>query len=232
MKRSLLGLSCLLGLMSGSLTVDGQDAPQESKADRWEAAVKSFEDQDAKSPLARGANLFVGSSSIRLWKLETSFPENVCLNRGFGGSHLSDSARYAERLVIPYKPRVVVVYAGDNDIASGKTANDVFASYRELRDKIQSALPDAKIVFVCIKPSPSRWKLRDEAIKANKLIQEEIEKGKNQIYIDVWNPMLGSDGMPRPELYVKDQLHMSETGYSIWNKLVEPHLASMNGATK
>lgn len=203
----------------------GDDKPKPPNEDRWEASIKAFEEVDRKQTPPSGGNVFVGSSSIRLWKLEPSFPKHVCLNRGFGGSQLADSAKYAERIVIAYKPRVVVVYAGDNDISGGKTPETVFADYRSHRDKIQAALPETKIVFISIKPSPSRWKLRDKAQEANRLIREEIEKGKNQTFVDVWTPMLGPDGMPRAELFLKDQLHMNETGYEVWNKLIEPHLA-------
>jgi lysophospholipase L1-like esterase len=212
----LIAVSCAMAL--------GQEAQKPAEADKWEAAIKTFEDQARKTPVAEGANLFVGSSSIRLWKLESSFPNHACVNHGFGGSQLGDSAKYAERIVIPHKPRVVVVYAGDNDIAAGKTPEAVFADYRSLRDKLHAALPETKLVFVSIKPSPSRWKLREKGLEANRLIREEIARGKNQVFVDIWTPMLGDDGMPRPELFVKDNLHMSDAGYATWNKLVEPHL--------
>ena len=202
----------------------GDEPAKPPAADPWEPAIKSFEDQDRKSPPATEAIVFVGSSSIRMWKLDTSFPKHVCLNRGFGGSQLGDAARYADRIVIPYKPRVVVLYGGDNDLNAGKSPESVFANYRAFRDKVRAALPETKIVFVSIKPSPSRWKLREKALEANRLIRAEIEQGKGLVYIDVWMPMLGDDGMPRAELFLKDQLHMNETGYAIWNKLVEPHL--------
>ena len=142
---------------------------------------------------------------------------------------MGDSVKYAERIVIAYKPRVVVVYAGDNDLNAGQTAEAVFANYRVFRDKVQTALPETKIVFVAIKPSPSRWKLREKALDANRLIRDEIAKGKKQIFVDVWMPMLGDDGMPRPELFLKDQLHMNDAGYAIWSKLIEPHLAATGG---
>ena len=208
-----VGFACSTGL--------GQD----TAADRWEPEIRKFEEQDKKSPPSAGANLFVGSSSIGLWKLPASFPNHVCINRGFGGSQLADSARYAERIVIPSKPSVVVLYAGDNDIASGKTPLAVRDDYRILRDKIQAALPETKIVVISLKPSPSRWKFREQAQEANRLLREEVAAGKNQTFVDVWKPMLGEDGMPRADLFVKDNLHMNETGYKVWNGLVEPHLA-------
>lgn len=220
---AILNVSVMLAW--SSVTV-GDEAPKPPAADRWEAAIKAFEVQDQKTPPPLAANVFVGSSSIRMWKLDASFPSHPCLNRGFGGSQMSDSVKYAERIVIPYKPRVVVVYAGDNDLNAGKTPEVVFADYCAFRDKIHAALPETKIVFVSIKPSSSRWKLHEKALEANRLIREEIAQGRNQIFIDVWTPMLGEDGMPRPELFLKDNLHLNESGYEIWNKLVEPHLAA------
>ncbi len=223
---AVLSLAVVLALAGRTV---GDEAPKPSEADRWEPAIKAFEDQDRKTPPRAGGNVFVGSSSIRMWKLDAGFPKHAVSNRGFGGSQLGDSARYADRIVIPYQPRVVVVYAGDNDLNAGKTPAAVFADYRALRDKIHAALPETKIVFVSIKPSPSRWKLREKAREANRFIREEIAQGQGQVFVDVWTPMLGEDGMPRAELFLKDQLHMNEAGYEIWNKLVEPHLAAVGG---
>ncbi len=220
---------CVASVLALASVAISQETPKLPEADRWETAIKAFEVQDQQSPPASEANVFVGSSSIRMWKLDASFPKHACVNRGFGGSQLGDSVKYAERIVIAYKPRVVVVYAGDNDLNAGKTAEAVFANYRAFRDKVHTAMPETKIVFVAIKPSPSRWKLREKALDANRLIRDEIAKGKNQIFIDVWMPMLGDDGMPRAELFLKDQLHMNDAGYAIWTKLVEPHLAATGG---
>lgn len=200
---------------------------QETKppaADKWEPEIRKFEEQAQKSPLPADANLFVGSSSIRMWKVQSSFPKHATINRGFGGSQLGDSAKYAERLVVAAKPRVVILYAGDNDIASGKSPETIRNDYRTFRDKIQTALPDTKIVVIAVKPSPSRWKFREQAQETNRLLRAEIEAGKNQVFVDVWPAMLGDDGQPRPDLFLKDNLHMNETGYKIWNELIEPHL--------
>ena len=227
-KRDVVSMCVASVLVLASVAIS-QETPKPPEADRWEAAITAFEMQDQKSAPAVGANVFVGSSSIRMWKLEGSFPQHACVNRGFGGSQLGDSVKYAERIVIAYKPRVVVVYAGDNDLNAGKTPEAVFTNYRAFRDKVQAALPETRIVFVAIKPSPSRWKLREKALEANRIIRDEIAKGKNQAYVDVWTPMLGDDGMPRAELFLKDQLHMNDAGYAIWTKLVEPHLAAAGG---
>jgi lysophospholipase L1-like esterase len=192
--------------------------------DKWEVEIRKFEDADRKTPPAEGANAFIGSSSIRMWKLGSSFPNQICLNRGFGGSEMADSARYVDRIVLPAKPKVIVLYAGDNDIANKKTPTQVRDGYRIFRDKVQAALPEAKIVLIGLKPSPSRWKLREAALEANRLLRAEAMAGTNQTFVDVWPAMLADDGMPKPELFLKDNLHMTDAGYRIWNELIEPHL--------
>ena len=200
--------------------------------DRWEPAIRKFEEQDRQSPPPPGGNVFVGSSSIVRWKLADSFPDYACVNRGFGGSQLADSVRYAERIVTPYKPRVVVLYAGDNDLAAGKSPEAVRDDYKQFVAKVRPKLPDAKIVFVAIKPSPSRWALADKSRTANRLIIEAMRDDPKQVFVDVWPAMLGPDGTPRPELFVADKLHLSAEGYRIWAALVKPHLVANAAATR
>jgi lysophospholipase L1-like esterase len=214
---------CLLIVLNAAR---GQEpnAPAVVDPDRFEADIRKFEQADLASPPPVGANLFVGSSSIRRWKLDASFPNFTCINRGFGGSEMSDSAKYVERIVIPARPKVVVLYAGDNDIAKKKTPTTVRDDYRVFRDTLHKALPATKIVVIGLKPSPSRWKLREEAQEANRLLQIETKEGQNQVFVDVWAAMLDDAGLPREDLYVEDKLHLSDAGYKIWNDLLTPHL--------
>lgn len=193
-------------------------------ANKFEPDIVKFEKQDAEMPPAKGGNLFVGSSSVRMWKLKESFPEHECLNRGFGGSQLSDVVHYVDRIVIPYAPKVIVLYAGDNDIGNKRTATQVHADYLTFVQQVRAKLPETKIVWVAIKPSIKRWALRDVGIAANEAIRADIAAGKGDAYVDIWGPMLGDDGLPRPELYLADGLHLTPAGYAVWNKLVEPHL--------
>jgi lysophospholipase L1-like esterase len=226
--NSPLKLALVIGILISSACAHCSRAQEAAPpaAERWEPEIRKFEEADQKSAPPIGANLFIGSSSIRLWKLNDGFPGYTCINRGFGGSQMVDSARYAERIVIPYKPRVVVLYAGDNDLNSGKSPATVLEDYRRFRDTVQKGLPESRIVVIGIKPSPSRWKLHDKAQEANRLLREEIAAGRNQVFVDVWMPMLGDDGQPRPDLFVKDNLHMNEAGYKVWNDLVRPHLVA------
>ncbi|MDB5344017.1 MAG: lipolytic protein family [Schlesneria sp.] len=209
----------VLGLCA---VLPAQDA--KPAVDKWEAEIRKFEEADQKSPPAEGANAFIGSSSIRMWKLGSSFPNRSCLNRGFGGSEMADSARYVDRIVLSAKPKVIVLYAGDNDIANKNRPTQVRDGYRIFRDKVQATLPETVIVLIGLKPSPSRWKLREAALEANQLLRAEVMAGTNQTFVDVWPAMLGEDGMPNPELFQKDNLHMTDAGYRIWNELIEPHL--------
>jgi lysophospholipase L1-like esterase len=220
--RAIKAAAAVWLLALGAAVLPAQDA--KPAVDKWEAEIRKFEEADQKMPPVEGANAFIGSSSIRMWKLGSSFPNHVCLNRGFGGSEMADSARYVDRIVLPAKPKVIVLYAGDNDIANKKTPTQVRDGYRVFRDKVQTVLPDSKIVLIGLKPSPSRWKLREAALEANRLLQAEVVAGKNQAFIDVWSAMLGEDGMPKPELFQKDNLHMTDAGYRIWNELIEPQL--------
>ncbi len=171
-----------------------------------------------------GEILFIGSSSIVMWKTAQAFPELNVINRGFGGSQIADSIEFAHRIAIPYKPRIVVFYAGDNDIAAGKSAERVFGDYKAFAKIIRDALPKTRIVFVAIKPSIARWNLVGTLREANALIQKHTEGKALLDFVDIDTPMLGSEGKPRPELFVHDGLHLSAKGYEIWNAQLRPYL--------
>ena len=219
--RTLLLIFCSLA-MSGA-NARSQQPP--AAADRWEAEVRKFEEADRKSPPPKGAVLFIGSSSIRLWEsLAQDFPDAQVINRGFGGSQISDSTSYADRIVAPYEPRMIVLYAGDNDLAGGKTPERVFEDYKAFVRRVREKLPRAKIAYLSIKPSPARAPLMQKMRAANELIRGYTAGGNNLIYIDVFTPMLGGDGQPRGELFGPDRLHMNKEGYRLWRKVVAPYL--------
>lgn len=212
---------------SGTATVDGaKDAPKApvSPFEKWEGEIRKFEAQDEQSPPPACGIVFVGSSSIRLWKLNESFPDLPVINRGFGGSQIVDSAHFAERIVVKYRPRMVVFYAGDNDIAQKKTAETLLADFQKFVEVVRRSLPCTKIVFIAVKPSPSRWKFAEEQRKTNAAIREFCDQSPCLEFVDVWPEMLGEDGQPRAEFFVADRLHMSAEGYRLWTSLVRPHL--------
>ncbi|MCA9153755.1 MAG: hypothetical protein KDA38_03170 [Planctomycetales bacterium] len=197
---------------------------QQAGPERWKSAIEAFEKADATMPPAKNANLFVGSSSIRMWKLDDSFPDLSVINRGFGGSQIEDSVHYIEQLVLKHEPRVVVLYAGDNDIGSGKSPERVLADYQAFVDAVHKSLPKTRIAFIAIKPSLKRWSLIDKIRDANQRIEAVTKTDDRLEFIDVDAPMLDSDGKPRGELFQKDGLHLSDEGYRLWASLVRPHL--------
>ena len=201
------------------------DAPElKPSIAKWKPHMAKFAAADKKNPVEPGQIVFVGSSSIVLWKLDKWFPELDAVNRGFGGSRLEDSVYYADQIILPYKPRTVVLYAGDNDLKAGYTPAEVHEDFVEFVEKVRGELPETKIVYVAVKPSIARWGMIKEVRETNRLIKAECEKRENCVFVDIDTPMQGEDGKPRKELFVKDGLHLSDEGYAVWVKAVKPHL--------
>ena len=192
---------------------------------KWETEIKKFEESDRQNPPPKHAVVFIGSSSIQSWKsLADDFPGTKVINRGFGGSELADSVFYVDRIVIPYRPKMVVLYAGDNDLANGRTPQEVLEDYKAFVERVHRKLPTTKIAYISIKPSPARAFLLQSMKDANRLIKTYANHDKRLIYIDVFTPMLGKDGSPRPELFGADRLHMNSEGYGLWKLVVAPYI--------
>jgi lysophospholipase L1-like esterase len=190
----------------------------------WEKQIIEIEARAATNAPPPGCILFVGSSSIRLWKtLATDFPRLPVVNHGFGGSQLADSVHFTDRIIAPFRPRLVVIYAGGNDINAGKTARIVYGDFVALVRKIRDATPKAKIAFISIAPNPARWK-EIETVKQVNALAERYCRKHGLDFINVFPLMLGPDGLPKPDIYVGDQLHMNAKGYAIWREAVAPHL--------
>ena len=216
MKRIL----CLIGVLaiSATLLLATRQVPFESDIERFEA-------QDRVNPPASGGVVFVGSSSIVRWStLAEDFPGYNVINRGFGGSQISDSVRFAKRIVTPYKPGMVVFFAGTNDIASGKSAQTVFEDFQQFVSVVRSDVPTVPIVYISITPAPSRWAQLDTVKAANRLIKDYCRHHQNLRFVDLFRYYLTPQGGPRPELFVADQLHMNPAGYVIWKKAIAPLL--------
>ena len=192
---------------------------------QYENEIRAFEAADRESPPPSNAVLFVGSSTIRLWtSAQRDFPDVVLLNRGFGGASVPDVLHFMDRIVIPYRPRTIVFYGGDNDLALGRTPEQVTRDIREFVSRAQDQLPGVEIVLLCLKPSPQRWSLADKAKAVNADLRALAAKNPNLKYVDVFTPMLGKDGLPRPEFYVEDGLHLSPAGYKLWRGILRPYL--------
>jgi lysophospholipase L1-like esterase len=194
--------------------------------DRFASEIDAFDAADRAAPPAPGGIVFVGSSTIRLWSsLASDFAGLPVINRGFGGSTVPEALHYLQRTVVRYHPRTVVVYEGDNDLAGGRTPQQIADDYRTFVRGVRDSLPNARIVFLAIKPSPSRWKLESQRQEANRLVRAIVAKDANQTFVDVGTPMIDpSSGHPRPALYRADSLHMTPAGYAIWRATVAPVL--------
>lgn len=193
------------------------------KPDKWAKAIAAFAAQDKENPPAPGGVLFLGSSSIRLWKtLAEDFPGAPVLNRGFGGSHIADSVRHFDTLVLPSKPRLIVFFAGGNDLAAGKPPEEVAADFRALVGKIHAALPGTRVIFISQAIVPRRWENRAVTALLNTYVTAFCSSDERLRFVDTNAVMLAPDGTARPEYYGKDRLHMSPAGYAVWAKLLRP----------
>ena len=219
---AVLAVVALIGAPSSRLFAQAAGADP----DRWESAIKKFEDADKVSPPPQNAIVFIGASSIVRWNLRESFPElgPQAINRGFGGSLAPDSVRYADRIVIPYKPRMVVFYAGDNDVEANHTPAQIAGDFAAFERKVHAALPDTQIVFISIKPSIRRFPWIEQIKGANALVKQYCATHPHLTFVDIVPQMLGADGKPRKELLVEDGLHMTPAGYKIWNDALRPIL--------
>ena len=190
---------------------------------RWQRAMRGF--QAAGLEPAHGGVLFLGSSSVARWtSLAGDFPEIGIVNRGVSGSELGELATRVPQLVAPYSPSLIVVYAGDNDLARGKSPEMVLAAYQRFVASVRALFPEQRIVYLAIKPSPARQHLLARMRETNRLIAGYSLQDERLDYLDVFSPMLGTDGSFRPELYVSDGLHLSPPGYALWRELLSPYL--------
>lgn len=207
-------------LFLSTVTVRAQEAPP-----FWNE-ISAFKASDKATPPPQHAILFVGSSSFRMWhNVQAAFSGYQIINRGFGGSQLTDVMRYFYDIILPYQPRQIVIYCGENDLVEkGVTAKDVFVRFQTLFCMIRKNLPDAMIDFVSIKPSPSRIAVRDQVIAANQMIKNFITSQSKARYIDIYLKMLDADGNVMNEIFKDDFLHLNEMGYAIWQKAILPYL--------
>ena len=209
-----------LGLILSALAVADARDPDPA---RFAHEIAVFADLDTKNSFPERANLFVGSSSIRFWRTADAFPGKPVINRGFGGSEISDVIFYFDRIIKPYAPARIFFYAGDNDIEDDKTPEQVFEDYVELAGKVQTDLPDTELVFLSIKPSEARWDKWPKMEQANLLIREFTARDPKLGYIDVASLLLNADGRPK-DVYVLDGLHLNQEGYNLWNQALVPLL--------
>jgi lysophospholipase L1-like esterase len=192
---------------------------------RWVSDIERFEAADRRHFPVPGSIVFAGSSSIAMWQtLKKDFGYTPVLNRGINGSALYDNVQSIDRTVLPYKPPLVVLYAGENDLVEGRTPQEVLHDFQAFVSIVREKLPATRIVYVSIKPSIARFNLTDTFRQTNRLIEDYVAKDKKLVYVNVFTPMLDASGKPRGELFLPDGLHMNARGYSIWRQLIQPTL--------
>ncbi|VWX56512.1 Lysophospholipase L1 [Burkholderiales bacterium 8X] len=201
-------------------------------AARWKNDLAAFANADKQQLPKDGGVLFVGSSTIRMWNsMADDFRDlPVVINRGFGGSTMNDCNLFAKDLVVRYKPRQVLVYAGDNDLAEGRTPMQVLESFAHFASTVRGELPDVRISYISVKPSPSREKLLPQIRATNDMIAAYVRRLPNSEYIDIFTPMIDADGRPRAELFRTDQLHLNAQGYALWKNVIASRLPPAAGS--
>lgn len=218
---ALAAATLLTPFTHAATTVDGSK--------RWDARVDRYLNvRDKANPPPTGGVVFTGSSSIEMWTtLSTDFPEYKVVNRGIGGTWLADQLHIAPKLVYPLDPKTIVIYAGENDLQAGRSVEDVVTAFKNVREQIRTEEPRARIVFLALKPSPSRVVLLGAMRDANDQIAALCAKDPQCTFVDVFTPMLNEKGEPRPELFIKDNLHMNAEGYRLWTSIVAPVLRKL-----
>lgn len=221
--HSYLKLAC--GLILFLVLAVSCPLTQAADFEKWEKEIAAYEQADRASPPPKGGLLFVGSSTIRLWRtLASDFPQHQVINRGFGGSQIADSTHFAERIIFPYAPRMILLRAGGNDIHAGKSPELVFSDFRAFVAKVHEKLPDTQIAYIALSPSIARWDEKEKGEALNRMIREYTREIAGLKYIAADSISLGPEGKPRPDLFVADKLHFSPEGYKLLAECVKPHL--------
>ena len=215
---SRFGVLAALLLATAPALLSGQVADPD--ATRFSDAMDRFAAYDAKNGFPADATVFVGSSSIVYWETGDRFRGMPLINRGFGGSQMSDAVHYVQETVLRYSPRTVVVYEGDNDTSAGKRSQQLVEDYREFVEAILEAQPSTRIVILSIKPSLARWDVWPAMQESNAAIEAYAKTDPRVDFVDIGTAMLGADGLPIPEFFVSDGLHMTSAGYDVWDEIL------------
>ncbi len=228
----IIGMALLVGVVGCVSSTSGpsphlRERRQAALLQRFEGEIRAFERRDSLRPPAPGGVLFVGSSSIRLWaSLEEDMAPLPVLNRGFGGSTLPEELHYAGRIVFPYQPALIVLYCGENDIQAGDLPEVVFQNFKRLVALCRERLPATPIVYLSMKPSPSRWEKWPAFEKGNAMIRRFADSQPGVHFVDVSSVML-RDGRPDGSIFLPDSLHMNAEGYRRWTEVLKPVLLQL-----
>lgn len=224
--RSLSGVFARIALISLCAALTLLPASAEEPPRRFAGQVAEFEAADAEQGFPVNGIVVIGSSSVRGWhgKIAEDLEPLTVIPRGFGGSTMEDALYYMDRIVLPYEPRAVMVYEGDNDVARGTEPETVLAQFREFVERIHEPLPQTRVYFLSIKPSIRRWEMWPAMAEANRLVAQYCATDERLTYIDVAAGMLDAAGEPKREIFREDDLHMTRDGYVIWRDIVRPVL--------
>jgi len=234
-------LSMVFFCCGSAQTIDSKNAPKDAtlpaaedsteesmskiQINRFEKEIEAFEKKDMLSRYSSNSVVFVGSSSIRMWEsLAKDMSPHPVINRGFGGSTIFEVNHYFDRIITKFQPAQVLLYAGENDIALGYTADETFDAFVEFINLCKQQIPDTDIVFISMKPSPSRWQLWDQVHSANEKIRNLCLLSNKLLYVDVGKLMLTENGEPDKSIFIEDMLHMNPSGYERWTSLINPVL--------
>lgn len=217
--NSLLNLSFVVVMLFGFLTTAAQDPH------RFKEQVKQLKNAEHHFQPNKKRAVFTGSSSIRMWNdLHQRFPEYNVVNNGFGGSHFSDLIFYYDELIRQFKPEILFVYEGDNDVAGNKNPGEIMEDAKKLHQMIREDFPEVKIVFIAPKPSIARWNLKEQYERVNQKLERFANQKKNTEFADVWNAMLDENGLVFQDVFLEDNLHMNKKGYDIWEEVLNDYL--------
>ncbi|MEX0779694.1 MAG: GDSL-type esterase/lipase family protein [Balneolales bacterium] len=216
-------------IIAAVATAQSQDQIPDPDPLRFEAQINEFTAWDEKNDFPEEAVLFVGSSSIRMWETEQAFPEMPVINRGFGGSHISDVDYFYERIIKKYNPSIIVFYAGENDVSSGKSVRRVLNDYQNITKRILADIPHTRILFMSVKQSGSRADQWTEMDVFNQLVFEYSRSSEQLFFIDMATPLFNSIDRADDELFLDDRLHLNKKGYTIWNRVIKPDIYTLFG---
>lgn len=228
---TLLGLSGVFSPLAVHAQAPAAPAQSATSAPKgppaWEKEVYAFDDADRTTPPPQAPIVFTGSSSIRRWDgLEKDFPGLRVMNRGFGGSQLTDISKHFDRVILRYKPRQVVIYSGSNDINAGKSVDEVVGELKAIVQRIHTELPKTRVLYISNAVNPARWAQREKVLAANQQIAAFLAKDPRDQFVDIVPAMTGADGQPKADIFVSDRLHMNRKGYELWIPVIKPLLAA------
>jgi lysophospholipase L1-like esterase len=223
-KCLLIPTSCVAAVLLNAFSAASPGAGPDSQPNRFDKKIAAFEAADAKSPPPKGAILFVGDSTFTRWNIHKDLPEYTIINRGFGGSQMSDLIHFTDRIVLPYKPRLIVVQEGGNDIQAGKSPEQLLSETKAFIKKVRASLPNTPIIIGSITPNVAHWSEIKTRKRADRIVKKYIATQKNVTYVNFFDPFLGANGKPRTKLFAKDQMHPSRAGYRLRAQILRPYL--------